>query len=75
MSSVEDVLADYLTRPELAKQLGKTERTLARWAELRIGPPITRTGREPRYHIDSVRTWLKAQECPMPRERRQRVSA
>jgi len=74
MSSVENVLEDYLTRPELARQLGRTERTLARWAELRIGPPITNVGREPRYHIDSVRAWLKAQERQMPRERRREVA-
>jgi hypothetical protein len=75
MSSTENVLADYLSRAELATQLGKTERTLARWAELRVGPPITNIGRQPRYQIDSVRAWLKAQERPMPRSRRQREVA
>lgn len=74
MSSVENVLEGYLRRPELAKQLRRTERTLARWEELRIGPAVTRIGREPAYHVDSVRVWLKAQEQPTPRAHHREVA-
>ncbi|MDI1347252.1 MAG: hypothetical protein PSV22_24665 [Pseudolabrys sp.] len=54
MSSDEkNVLEDYIKRPDLAKQLGRTERTLARWEELKVGPAVTRIGREPAYRFRS----------------------
>jgi len=67
--SAENILAEYLPRPKLAKQLDLSERTLARWATLRTGPPVTYIGREPHYRIDAVRQWLAGREQKMVRER------
>ena len=58
---VAEVLSDYLTRDELARQLGKTSRTLERWERQRVGPAITRIGNRVLYHIDDVKAWLRAQ--------------
>ncbi|MGN8157101.1 helix-turn-helix transcriptional regulator [Salinisphaera sp. SWV1] len=56
------VLADYYTRDELAAELGKTTRTLARWAWLRTGPRQTRVGNRIYYHQNDVRDWLQKQK-------------
>jgi hypothetical protein len=63
------ILDEHLPRPRLASELGVNERTLQRWAKLRIGPPVTWIGRRPFYSVDSVRAWLKSREQPMVRER------
>jgi hypothetical protein len=42
------LLDDYLTREELAVELGKCVRTLDRWHAVRYGPPRATVGREPR---------------------------
>jgi hypothetical protein len=62
-----DILREYLTRDELAKQLGKAVRTLERWEAARIGPPITRIGKTPMYRITAVAGWLKSLESKSPR--------
>jgi hypothetical protein len=74
MSSAPTILDDYLSRPKMAEQLGKSERTLERWESLRIGPPVTRIGRELFYNIESAREWLRSREQRMPRERRKAVA-
>lgn len=56
------LLDDFFTRPALAEELGKSERTLERWERLGIGPPVTRLGITPIYSIDGARAWLRAQE-------------
>ena len=56
-----DPLAGFTPRAELAKQIGRSERTLARWERLRIGPPVTRIGRLILYDDEEFRAWLKAQ--------------
>ena len=59
--AVAEVLAEYLSRNELAHQLEKSTRTLERWERQRIGPTVTKLGNRTLYHIDDVRTWLRAQ--------------
>lgn len=63
-----NILDEYLRRPETAKQLNKCERTLERWEQIGVGPPVTRIGKEPYYYIPSLKEWLRAQEKQMPRE-------
>lgn len=65
MSTVS-LLDDYLTRDELAEQLGKDVRTIDRWFMLRQGPAVTRVGNRRLYHIDDVRAWLRTQRHEMP---------
>lgn len=55
------LLADYFTRDELASELGRNRRTLARWAWLQTGPRITRLQGRVLYHRDDVLTWLRSQ--------------
>jgi predicted DNA-binding transcriptional regulator AlpA len=57
----------YIRRDELAHQLGKHERTLYRWEELRQGPPTTRIGGVVYYRIAAVRQWL--QSCEQAKSR------
>ncbi len=56
-----EILDDYLTEPDLAAQLFKSERTLQRWRRLRIGPPPTIVGNKILYEIDDVKAWLREQ--------------
>ena len=56
------LLDDYLTPAELADELHKSERTIARWDGLRIGPPKTVIGKKPYYRREGVRQWLLRQE-------------
>ena len=65
MSSVlkaAGLLDDYMTPDELAVELGKSPRTIARWDRLRIGPPKTVVGKKPYYRREAVREWLLTQE-------------
>lgn len=56
------ILKDYLRGDaELARALGKSDRTIARWRALGEGPTITRIGREILYHVDDVKNWLDSQ--------------
>jgi hypothetical protein len=62
MSNTEPILAEFLTREELAAELGRNPRTLDRWDVLGIGPPRTLVGRKILYRRMSVQRWLAAQE-------------
>jgi hypothetical protein len=62
MSSSEPILSQFLTKKELATELGRNPRTLDRWDVLGIGPPRTRVGRQVLYRRASVERWLAAQE-------------
>lgn len=56
------LLDDYLTREDLAAELGKCVRTLDRWHAARFGPPRVTVGREPMYKRASVASWIEKQE-------------
>jgi len=56
------LLEDWMSRIELASELGLSEDTLSRWETRRIGPPCVRVGRKVLYRRGAVRDWLKAQE-------------
>jgi hypothetical protein len=62
MSSPEPLLSEFLTKEQLAAELGRNARTLDRWASLGIGPPRTCFGRTVLYRRASVLKWLVAQE-------------
>ena len=63
----DSVLAEYMTRDELAKQLDRCARTLDRWSSLNLGPPRTILGRRVLYRRQAVAEWLRAQEEKLPR--------
>jgi predicted DNA-binding transcriptional regulator AlpA len=67
MSKLEAILSEFLTKQELATELGREMRTLDRWDALGIGPPRTKIGRKVFYRRSSVQKWLAAQEDSMAR--------
>ncbi len=58
----DSVLAEYMSRDELAEQLDRCPRTLDRWDSLKIGPPRTIIGRRVLYRRAAVQEWLLSQE-------------
>ena len=61
-----NLLADWISREQLAQELGLTSDTLARWEARRLGPPCTRIGRKTLYRRASVQDWIRAQEQVHP---------
>lgn len=61
-----NLLADWISRAQLARELGLTSDTLARWEARRQGPPCTRIGRKTFYRQASVQDWIRAQEQVHP---------
>jgi len=55
------ILADYITREQLAKELKVTTRTLDKWAWLRSGPKKIKIGARCYYKRQDVLAWLDAQ--------------
>ncbi|GAB4227921.1 MAG: hypothetical protein Kow0032_07610 [Methyloligellaceae bacterium] len=64
------VLEGWLTRDELAAELGIKPDTLQRWHKARTGPPCTLIGRTYYYRRAAVREWLEAREIGMKGARR-----
>jgi len=56
------ILEGFLTREQLAAELGKSLRTIDRWEVRRIGPPRVIVGRTIWYRAESVRSWLESCE-------------
>ena len=61
------LLSGWISRLDLALELGVTVETLRRWEKLRFGPPCVRAGRKVYYRRDGVQDWLQQQEVPVPR--------
>ena len=61
-------LSEYITRPELARQLGRSTRTLDRWHVQRRGPRRTKIGRTKLilYNRRHVQEWLEAHAEEQP---------
>jgi predicted DNA-binding transcriptional regulator AlpA len=62
----------YLKPEELARELDVSERTIARWHNLREGPPRVEFGRKVYYRLESVIAWIASCEHPEPRAGRAR---
>lgn len=56
------LLSGWISRLDLALELGVTVETLHRWEKLRFGPPCVRAGRKIYYRRDAVQNWLLEQE-------------
>lgn len=70
MNVSRDLLAGYLTRDQLASQLGVTVRTLGRWMAQPNGLPYTTLGARTLFRIDAVKEWIASRERrPNPRRR------
>lgn len=60
-ASAPGILDGYLTRGQLANELGVTVRTLNKWAWLRTGPSAIKVGARVYYHRDDVVAYLNKQ--------------
>lgn len=58
----ENLLAQYITDKEAARQSGVCKRTLHRWHAQRKGPPRTVVGRRILYKRSSFDAWLASLE-------------
>lgn len=63
---IPDLLADWISREQLACALSLTTDTLSRWEARRKGPPCTRIGRKVFYRRAAVQDWIRAQEQAHP---------
>ncbi|WP_019956191.1 helix-turn-helix transcriptional regulator [Yoonia vestfoldensis] len=61
-----NLLADWISREQLASELGIACDTLARWEARQLGPPCTRIGRKVLYRRSTVENWINAQEQTRP---------
>lgn len=55
-------LPGYWDEKEVARRIGKSERTLALWRQQRVGPPWTKLGKSVLYREEAVWEWLRSQE-------------
>jgi hypothetical protein len=55
-------LADYQSEDELAEELDRSSRTLARWRAANTGPPYVEIGRQILYRRTAVAEWLLRRE-------------
>lgn len=60
------LLDGFLSREQLAQQLGLSLRTIDRWEALHKGPPRVCVGRTILYNTESVREWLRTREKASP---------
>ena len=66
VEEIPDLLADWISREQLARVLGLTADTLSRWEARRQGPPCTRIGRKTFYRRAAIQEWIRAQEQAHP---------
>ena len=59
---LDGLLDDWMSRADLAGELGISVDTLGRWETRRIGPPCIRLGRRVFYRKGGVKDWLREQE-------------
>lgn len=68
----DSILTGWVSRGDLARELGLTEDTLRRWEDRRVGPTCVRAGRKVLYRRSAIEDWLGAQEQPRQPHRRAR---
>ena len=61
-----ELLDGYMSREEVAKELGVNPRTLDRWHQMREGPPRTRIGKKVVYARTDVAGWIEANREATP---------
>jgi hypothetical protein len=58
----KNLLTGWISRHDLARELGLTVDTLGRWQRKRKGPACIKAGRKVLYRRSVVENWLLAQE-------------
>ena len=64
------LLQGWISRTDLAQELGVCEETLRRWADARRGPAFVKAGRKVLYRRAAVLEWLETQEVREQRHSR-----
>jgi hypothetical protein len=64
-----ELLRDYWSEVELAKEIKKSLRTIRKWRQRKIGPPFAMVGKTPVYPQHGARDWLKSLERQPLRKR------
>jgi hypothetical protein len=60
--TLSDFLSEYVDRPQLAKALGVSVRTIARYEDQPDGLPCTVLGGKKRYRLASIYKWIEGRE-------------
>lgn len=55
-------LEDYMTREQIARELGMAPRSLTRWQSMPDGIPFIKVGGKVFFRKSSVLAWLEARE-------------
>ena len=63
-----DIYEGHLTKPQMAKAMDRTQRTLDNWHRNHVGPPRIKFGGVILYSIAAAKLWLAAQSL-QPGER------
>jgi Helix-turn-helix domain len=53
---------EFMTRREVARELGLRVETVCRMDRAGTGPPYLRIGRSIRYHVPTLLQWVKEQQ-------------
>ncbi len=64
MTSKEPLLAGW-TKAQFAALIGRSERTLDRWHELRIGPPRIKVGSMIFYPAKTYENWVESETAKL----------
>ena len=64
------VLDEYIRKEDIARQFGRSTRTIERWVRLRLLPAPVRLGRISFHHVPTIKKHLAKQLEPEPRRRR-----
>ena len=63
-----NIYEGHLTKPQMAKAMGRNQRTLDNWHRNHVGPPRIKFGGVILYSIEAAKLWLAAQSL-QPGER------
>jgi hypothetical protein len=56
-----NIYEGHLTKPQMAKAMGRNQRTLDNWHRNHVGPPRIKFGGVILYSIEAAKLWLAAQ--------------
>jgi hypothetical protein len=59
-----NIYEGHLTKPQMAKAMGRNQRTLDNWHRNHVGPPRIKFGGVILYNIEAAKAWLAAQSLP-----------
>lgn len=66
----DELLAEYVTQPELAKAFDVTTRTIRVYENLPNGLPSVKVGRKKMYRLSSVKKWIEGREVYPNKQRK-----